>query len=241
MSGFAPYRQLGRMEPAGGIVCVADHASNHVPQDIDLGIAEHLLDAHIAVDIGVEAIAEIMARDHAVAAHLACVSRLVIDLHREEDHPQLVPLTSDGHAIPGNGQANIEERLERFYRPYHRALAQWLEAREPRLIVSLHSFTPRLASCNEERPWHCALLYNQDERAARHAIRLLREQGWKVGDNQPYSGRALNATMNRHAEAQGRPYLALELRQDLVQQPQDQIRWAALVADVARRVALALE
>lgn len=235
-----PYRQVG--EPrTGGIVCVADHASNFVPPDIELGIADELLQDHIAWDIGVAGIADRMARQHGIAAHLAAVSRLVIDFHREEDHPKLVPIESDGHLIPGNIGADVEARLDRFYRPYHSALADWLDVAKPELIVSIHSFTPQLASSDEDRPWQVALLYNEDDRAARHAIRLFGEQGLNVGDNEPYSGKQLNATMNRHAEAHGRPYLAIEVRQDLIATRADQARWAVMLTDVANRVALALE
>lgn len=235
-----PYRQIG--EPtSGGIVCVADHASNFVPTDIELGIPAELLDQHIAVDIGVEGIAGRMARRHGIAAHLATVSRLVCDLHREEDHKNVVPYESDGHLIPGNIGADLEARLNRFHRPYHAALEKWLEAAKPELIISLHSFTPSLATSDEERPWEVALLYNTDDRAARHAIRLFGEQRLNVGDNQPYSGKELNATMNRHAEAHGRAYIALEIRQDLIATRAEQSRWAAMITDVANRVALALE
>lgn len=234
-----PYRQIGTPR-RGGIVCVSDHASNHVPDDVPLGIPDHLLNEHIAVDIGVEGVAERMALRHNIPAHLATVSRLVCDLHREEDHPNLVPAQSDGHVIPGNIGADVEARLNRFYRPYHTAMAQWLDAIEPGLIISLHSFTPALQTCDKPRPWEIALLYNQDDRAARHAIRLLGELGLNVGDNEPYSGRELNATMNRHAEAFGRPYLAIEVRQDQISTRADQARWAAMIADVAGRVQLAL-
>lgn len=235
-----PYRQVGEVK-RGGIVCVADHASNFVPEDIDLGIPAELLNEHVALDIGVEGIAERLARRHGVAAHIACVSRLICDLHREEDHPKVVPTESDGHLIPGNIGADIEKRLELYHRPYHEALGKWLDQIQPELIVSLHSFTPELATSDEERPWECALLYNEDDRAARHAIRLFSELGLNVGDNEPYSGKQLNATMNRHAEAHGRYYLALEIRQDLIATRAEQSRWAAMVADVAGRVLLALK
>jgi len=240
MSSDLPYRQLGQPS-RGGIVCVSDHASNHVPDDVPLGVGADLLNQHIAVDIGVEGIAERMARRHSIPAHLATVSRLVIDLHREEDHPNLVPSESDGHLIPGNIGADVEGRLDRFYRPYHDAMAKWLDAIQPKLILSLHSFTPKLATSDEERPWEVALLYNEDDRAARHAIRLFGELGLTVGDNEPYSGKDLNATMNRHAEAQGRHYCAIEVRQDLIATRAEQSRWAAMIADVAGRVALALD
>lgn len=235
-----PYRQIGTSR-RGGLVCVADHASNHVPGDIALGIPVELLAQHIAYDIGVEGVAERVAYRFGIPAHLGTVSRLVCDLHRQEDHPGLVPTTSDGHLIPGNIGADIEARLKRFHHPYHTALEEWLGAIEPELIISLHSFTPEMATCDKHRPWEVALLYNQDDRAARHAIRLFGDQGLTVGDNEPYSGKDLNATMNRHAETHGRPYLAIEVRQDLIATRADQARWAAMIADVAGRVQLALK
>ncbi len=235
-----PYRQVGELK-RGGLVCVADHASNFVPDDIPLGVAPELLDNHIAVDIGVSGVAERMARRHGIPAHLAAVSRLVVDLHREEDHKHVVPTESDGHLIPGNIGADVEARLVRYYRPYHEALEQWLAEAQPELIISLHSFTPKLAIGGDDRPWEIALLYNQDDRAARHAIRLFGELGLNVGDNEPYSGTDLNATMNRHAEAQGRPYCAIEVRQDLIGTRAEQSRFAAIIADVCGRVALALD
>jgi len=236
----APFKQIGAVTQ-GGIVCVADHASNFVPGDVPLGIPGALLDTHIGVDIGVDGVAARMARQFGIPAHLAQISRLVVDLHREEHHPAVVPTESDGHLIPGNIGSDIEARLNRFYRPYHDALAAWLDAAAPQLIISLHSFTPKLATSDEARPWEVALLYNQDERAARHAIRLFGEAGLRVGDNEPYSGRQLNATMNRHAEAHGRHYCALEVRQDLIATRADQSRWAMMIADVMGRVALALD
>lgn len=236
-----PYRQVG--EPKrGGIVCVADHASNFVPEDIPLGVPADLIKTHIAYDIGVEGIADRMGRRHGIAAHIATVSRLVCDLHRKEDESAAVPTESDGHLVPGNIGANFDERIDTFHRPYHAALGEWLDEAAPELIVALHSFTPKLESKPfEERPWDVALLYNQDDSAARHAIRLFGEEGLNVGDNEPYSGKQLNATMDRHAEAKGRKYLTIEIRQDLIGTRAEQARWAALVTDVANRVALALK
>ena len=106
------------------------------------------------------------------------------------------------------------------------------------MLVAVHSFTPSLATSDEERPWEVALLYNQDERAAQHAIRLFREQGLTVGDNQPYSGKQLNATMDRHAEANGIPYCTVEIRQDQIDTAAGQARWAVMLADFMGRVAL---
>lgn len=236
------FRLVG--EPrAGGILLVCDHASNRVPEDIDLAIDPALLHEHVAVDIGVAAVAERMAAVPGIAAFLGHVSRLVCDFNREEEAPAVIPHASDGHDIPGNlfDIAGREERLARFHRPYHAALGELIDAASPALIVSLHSFTPRLATRPEEaRPWQVGILYNRDDRAARLAIPLLAAEGLVVGDQQPYSGVLLNATMNRHAEARGLPYLGVEVRQDQIGDPAGQERWAVLLARVANRVALAL-
>jgi predicted N-formylglutamate amidohydrolase len=237
VTGWQPSRHTGPEPRKGGIVLVADHASNFVPADIDLGIDPALLHEHIAIDIGVAGVAE----RTGFPAHLATVSRLVCDLHREEDNPAVVPKASDGHPVPGNVGADVEARLARFHRPYHAALEAWLGATEPALIISLHSFTPALRSAPAPRPWEVALLYNQDDRAARLAIALFEERGLTVGDNEPYSGKQLNATMNRHAEAHGRPYLAIEVRQDQIEGEAGQAHWAALIAEVAGQVAIRLE
>jgi predicted N-formylglutamate amidohydrolase len=234
-----PYRQVGTEDlRPGGLLCVADHASNYVPEEIELGIDPKLLEEHIALDVGVEGIAERLARRHNMPAHIACVSRLVCDMHRREDEPAVVPTESDGRLIAGNIGADVEARLARFHRPYHNALADLIEQAKPKMLVALHSFTPALETSDEERPWEVALLYNQDDTAARHAIRLFGEQGLTVGDNQPYSGKQLNATMDRHAEANGIPYCTVEIRQDQIQTEAGQARWALLLADVMGRVAL---
>lgn len=238
----APYRILGSAR-FGGILIVADHASNLVPADIELGIDAALLDQHIAHDIGVLQVAELMAWRPGTAAILGNVSRLVCDLNRDSDEPAAIPLASDGHAIPANALSpgQREARLARFHVPYHAALAALLDKAPPALILSLHSFTPRLASSpGELRPWQVGVLYNRDDRGARLAIPMLAADGLVVGDQQPYSGVLLNATMNRHAEADGRPYLGIEIRQDEIGDEAGQIAWAQRLHRICNEVALKL-
>ncbi|MEL0212052.1 MAG: N-formylglutamate amidohydrolase [Novosphingobium sp.] len=226
----------------GGILVVSDHASNHVPADIDLGISAELLNQHIAVDIGVAEVGALMAGRPGIAAFQGGVSRLVCDFNRDEHLPTVVPIASDGHAIPGNAldHAGHEARLARFFRPYHDALADLLADVPQALILSLHSFTPQLASSDEPRPWHVGVLYNEDDSAARLAIPLLEAEGLCVGDQLPYSGKLLNATMNRHAEADGRPYVGIEVRQDLIGHAEGQAEWAERLARIANQVAVAI-
>ena len=224
----------------GGILVVSDHVSARVPDGVALGVAPELMEQHIAVDIGVAHVGALMAQRPGIAAYQGNVSRLVCDFNRDEDGPGIIPASSDGHAIPGNAldAQGREARLERFFRPYHQGLADLLDAMPQALILSLHSFTPQLATSDAPRPWHIGVLYNDDDRAARIAIPLLEAEGLCVGDQLPYSGKLLNATMNRHAEAEGRPYLGVEVRQDLIADPAGQAEWAERLARIANAVAV---
>jgi len=205
-----------------GILTVVDHASNHVPPDIHLGIDPALLNEHIAWDIGAAALADALG----YPAHKATVSRLVIDLNRDEGAAGLVAKSSDGYAIPGNA-GDVTDRIARFYDPYHAALAARIAADPPGLLLSLHSFTPFLKERpGERRIWEVGVLYNKDERAARIAVPMLEAAGVITGDQLPYSGKVLNSTMNRHGEGTGTPYLGLEVRQDLISDAAGIARWA---------------
>jgi len=218
----------------GDILLLCDHASNRVPEGIELGVTPEQLKLHIALDVGAEPLTRALAESLRAPAILATVSRLVIDLHREPEHPGLIPAVSDGHVIPGNSKTDAVVRIERFHKPYHEALARLVDRTEPRLLAAIHSFTKRLETAPVDRPWEVGILYNQDDRAARIAIDLLAAEGLVVGDNQPYSGKLLNATLNRHGEGRGIPYLAIEVRNDLIADAAGVARWTEILARVIR-------
>jgi predicted N-formylglutamate amidohydrolase len=232
-------RTLG--QPAtGGILVVCDHASNKVPEDVSLGIDPKYLSQHIAYDIGVAGVAEYLVTLSGCAAYLAKYSRLVTDLNRYPDDASAIPAVSDGIAIPGNvvDAAERAVRIARYFTPYHAGLENLLHRHRPALILSVHSFTPRLESYPDgERPWEIGVLYNAHELAANLAMERLEGEGLIVGDQLPYSGKQLNATMNRHAEANDIPYVGVEIRQDLISDAADQERFAAILAEMAQYVA----
>jgi predicted N-formylglutamate amidohydrolase len=225
------------------LLLIADHASNHVPTGIELGVAPELLDQHIAIDIGVKPLAELLCMRLGCPAVLGGVSRLVIDYNRELHADGLIPHASDGEIIAGNAgldHAKRDARIDRWWRPYHGLIADKIETSEPKMLISLHSFTPRLSTTAEERPWQIGVLYNLDERAARIAIPLLEDEGVVTGDNLPYSGKLLNATMNTHAEGNGIAYLGLEVRQDLISDAAGVAHWGGLLAPIIARTAESL-
>ena len=243
-------RDMGRaMHPVvlagtAPILLVADHASNHVPDDIALGIDAAMLDEHVAIDVGTDTLTRALARRLDAPAVIAGVSRLVIDLNRDVEAAGLVPHLSDGRVVPGNADlppGARAGRVARFHAPYHAAIDAAVARHAPRLLVAMHSFTPRLATRPDAaRPWPVGILYNEDERAARPMIAALRARGLPVGDNEPYSGRELNYTMNRHAEARGLPYINIEMRQDELVDAAAIERWADLLTEAVRETAARL-
>ena len=186
-------------------------------------------------------IAEAMAAQPGVAALLGSVSRLICDTNRRESDPAVIPEASDGHVIPGNRSIDREARLARFHRPFHAKLTEFLEGAPPALVLILHSYTPALASAPDElRPWHCGLLYDEDDRGARAAQPLLEADGLIVGDQLPYSGKLYNAAIERHVESEGRPYLYIEIRQDLIEHAAGQAQWAERLCRICGQVALTI-
>ncbi len=238
-----PFR---RIPPAPGgppLLIVADHASNAVPPGVHLGVSPKDMLGHIAVDIGAGPLAMALAALLGAEAFIATISRLVVDLNREPDAPGLIPVISDGIAIPGNVALSSAQRAQRlaWHSVYHEQLAALIAARRPALIISVHSFTPQLASRPEEaRPWPLGILYNNDDRAARPALAWAEGHGILAGDNLPYSGRDLNYTMNCHAEANDIVYLGLEVRQDEIGTSAGVARWAEQLAAMVGAVAGAL-
>ena len=67
-------------------------------------------------------------------------------------------------------------------------------------------------------------------------IEALRRAGHVTGDNQPYAGHLEGDSIDRHALAQGRPNVLLELRSDLIGEPAAQREWALRLAPLLEAV-----
>lgn len=222
-----------------GVLIVVDHASNHVPPDIDLGIGPEFLEDHIAYDIGTAHIARYMSEMPGYLSILATMSRLVVDLNRFPDEPNVIPPRSDGVEIVGNvvDYEQRKARLDRFFHPYHNRVAELIRDLDPVLTLFLHSFTPRLRSSQmETRPWEVGVLYNQQEAASRLAIQFLEQEELVVGDQLPYSGKDLHATMKRQAEDIGKAYTEIEIRQDLIAHETGQRRFAEILLRICEKI-----
>jgi predicted N-formylglutamate amidohydrolase len=166
-------------------------------------------------------------------AVMASWSRLLIDPNRGEDDPTLIRQIYDRAVVPGNHPLTAEERedrMERYYRPYHRRVSETIEAvraasgRAP-MVISVHSFTPEMQG--RRRPWEVGVLWDRDDRVAKLLIAALdAEHGHIVGDNEPYDGALHGDTMFRHCTVPGYPHALIEIRQDLVADEAGQREWA---------------
>ena len=230
-----------RVEAAGrpAVLVVCDHASAVIPARYgDLGLGADVRRSHVAWDIGAAEVARRLAVLLGAPAVLSGVSRLVIDCNRPLGDPGSIPAATCGVAVPGNAAvdgAEARSRADTWFRPYHSAIANSLDRLRrpgrPPAVVSVHSFTPVLAE--HPRPWHVGVLWNRDARLAVPLMaRLAERPGVVVGDNQPYSGREINYTLDTHAGAAGLPHVSVELRQDLVADAVGAARWAELLAEV---------
>lgn len=215
-----------------------DHATNRVPAWVgggDLGIEPADMARHIAFDVGAAGLASRLAALLDAPAIFSDFSRLVIDPNRGEDDPTLLMRLYDGTVIPANKNADaadLQLRLDRLYRPYHRALAGLADSHADRCICAIHSFTPQLRG-RPMRPWQVGILYSwQDVRLGPPMVQACRAAGWITGDNQPYDGHLDGDSVDRHALKRGRPNMLIEVRNDLIADAAGQAEWAARLAPV---------
>lgn len=243
----------GADRPGPWVVC-CDHASNRVPPEVgggSLGLPEADMGRHIAWDIGAEGVSVALAEALDAPLVASRFSRLVIDPNRGEDDPTLLMKIYDGTVIPANRDAGVPERetrLARYWRPYRAALEREME-RSGAILVSMHSFNPQLAG-RAPRPWQIGLLSADDRRLSDPLLALMaQDPGFLefveqssgeplcLGDNQPYPGHLPGDVVDALALRQGRPNVLIEIRNDLIETPDQQRAWALILAPLFRRAA----
>jgi predicted N-formylglutamate amidohydrolase len=232
-----PACSILKPEATRPLLLICDHASARIPAALaGLGVPRDEVERHIGWDIGAAAVTRLLADDLDATAVLSGVSRLVIDCNRALNDPTLIPTQSDGVAVPGNRAVTAADRAARiaaWFDPYHQAidreLARLEQGQQAAVLVSIHSFTPRMNG-GQPRPWPVGVLWNRDPRLAVPVIAALRGRGFNVGDNEPYSGRTGAFTIDSHAAGHGRPHVTFEIRQDLIGDITGARQWADILA-----------
>jgi predicted N-formylglutamate amidohydrolase len=215
-----------------------DHASRRIPRALgSLGVPESELERHIAWDIGAAGLARKLADKLDARLIFQNYSRLVIDCNRRLDRPDSIAERSEDTSIPGNiGLLPVaaSQRAREIFAPYHACIARELDRRAahgvPTVLIFMHTFTPVFRGV--ARAWHAGVLYHHDVRLAQPLLAALRrEDGFEIGDNQPYAATELtDYGLVEHAERRGLVHVELEVRQDLVSDAEGQAAWAARLA-----------
>jgi predicted N-formylglutamate amidohydrolase len=256
-SGFGAPALLGREDPfpvgivnPGGpspILLIGDHAGNRLPSSLaTLGLSAADLQRHIAWDIGVHSLGELLSEALGAVFVYQRYSRLAVDCNRDPLSETLIPSVSDGTVIPGNQGLSDEQRLERIetiHEPYQSAIAAEVDRRcrdgQATILVSLHSFTPALDTVDHDRPWHIGVLHDRGNiKFATDLLATLRmDDTMIVGENEPYSMPGSDYTVPRHAYPTGLPYAELEIRQDLLLTRLDLLEWRDRLSTALLKVA----
>jgi predicted N-formylglutamate amidohydrolase len=232
-----PFTEIGRQGRSNFLI-VVDHASRLIPRRLhDLGLPASELQRHIAWDIGSLAVARQVAAALDATLVWQNYSRLVIDCNRDPSVASSIPLSSESTGIPGNiglSEQQLLARRSEIFEPYHQHLRTLLEERltagRPTILVAQHSMTDLYHGVR--RPMHAAVLYNRDRRFAALVLeQLRRDSHLLIAENEPYFvSDQSDFTIPRHAEARGLPYVAIEIRQDLVTDEVGQSEWAGRIA-----------
>lgn len=218
----APFNLLNE-DSSQPYLLVCEHAGQQVPQNLDnLGLPEEAFSEHYAVDIGARAMTEQLADKLGAPAIVANYSRAVIDLNRRKTHPSAFPSAGEGTPIPRNlnlSEDDKEARIADIYDPFHNYINDWIEGAIGRgvvpAIISIHSYTP--VFFGQKRPWEIGVLWVQDPRIPVPIMEYFKDQGYVVGDNEPYDARILRGgTMEMHADNRKIPNCLIEYRNDLL-------------------------
>ena len=224
------------------LVLVCDHASNRIPVQLQaLGLTEQDLNSHIACDIGSLGVARYLSTAFDAPLVHSNYSRLVIDINRNPESADSIPVNSAGIVIPGNQNLSAEESLSRrqtLFDPYHEVIDGLLQTRAGRIsmLLSIHSFTPELHG--HKRPWPIGVCYDEDKELAGRWLAALQTQlSVPVGDNEPYSIEAdVDYTMPLHGGKHGIPVIMLEIRQDEIASKAAAKNWGEITFNAWRQL-----
>lgn len=232
-------RVLGRT-----LVVTCEHATHAVPRELrHLGLAPADRRRHVAWDPGALPVARVVAKAFGARSFVGEVSRLVVDLNRSEDHPQLMARRSAGVRVRGNegiDDSERERRLARYWRPFRSRVSSAVAracARGGCLHLSVHSFVERLHGV--ERVHDVGLLFDPRVPHERELVerlqRALSDHGLSVRKNFPYFGHTDGHTTSLRRVHPGTHYagIEIELNQRVVRSAAGQRRVAAaLVASL---------
>jgi predicted N-formylglutamate amidohydrolase len=177
------------------LVLSCEHGGNHVPAEVALAFASPLarqyLHSHRGWDAGALDAAQHLSDAFHVPLCQSTVSRLVVDLNRSLDHPQLHSRFTQN--LPGEQREWI---LRQHYHPYRQrvgdSVRRIIEEGALAIHVAVHTFTP--VFCGQRRKLDVGLLYDPSREGESRLcedwqqILLTLAPALRIEMNQPYLG-----------------------------------------------------
>jgi len=216
------------------LILSCEHGGNRVPARYRRFFAdcEWLLASHRGYDPGALAVARELAAATGAPLFYSTTTRLLIELNRTLDHPQLFSTRATRMT-----SAMRAELLRRYYLPYWRGVesrvARALRSGHAVVHLSCHSFTPQLAGV--ERNADVGLLFDPRRALEAEFCRLwraaLRRRAprLRVRHNYPYQGTTDSLTRALRGKFARRPYLGLALEINQKFPRGERRRWLALL------------
>lgn len=219
------------------IVLVCEHASNYIPEIYkNLGLGEAEMVSHVAWDIGARGLSEALSSYLDAVLITGAISRLVYDCNRPPSAPDAMPAKSELISVPGNRDLTNEERehrVEAVYEPFKKTLAATLASRpEPPVLITVHSFTP--VYFGKFREVQVGVIHHKDDSLAKAIVRTgAAISHLKFAVNEPYSqADGVAHTLEAHGTANGLINAMIEVRNDLIETPEQQKEIAEMLGGI---------
>jgi predicted N-formylglutamate amidohydrolase len=216
------------------IVLVCEHASSHIPEELDgLGLSDAHRLSHAVWDPGALAVARVMASRLDATLVSGRISRLVYDCNRPPHAPDAMPERSERIDVPGNRDLDAAARSARistYYEPFRKTLAEAISACADPVIVTIHSFTPLYHG--QPRAVEIGLLYDCDTRLADAMLGIAQEHTQlETRRNEPYGPEhGVTHTLKEHALPGRHMNVMIEVRNDLIASEPEQRRIGDMLA-----------
>lgn len=208
----------------GPVVLICEHASNFIPEDYcGLGLAAEDRVSHAAWDPGARDLTLRLSKSLDAPVVAAKVSRLVYDCNRPPEALSAMPAQSERIKVPGNRSltsAARAARIEQVYVPFCAAVSAVLDARPDAIVVTVHSFNATFHGT--PRTVELGILHDSDSRLADAMLaRTAALPGRQVARNMPYGpDDGVTHSLRLHALSRGLSNVMIEVRNDLLQRPE---------------------
>lgn len=224
---------------SGDLVLVCEHASATIPAALGtMGLPERALRGHWAWDIGALDVAKAMAKTLDAPLVVSRVSRLVYDCNRPPESPTAIVEIAEHDPVTGNHNLSEDarrQRIEGVYHPFRDLLAATLEARKPRSLVTVHSFTP--VYFGTPRVVELGFLHDDYADLALAMLRLAEaDPRWVNRLNDPYDASdGVTHTLRTQAIPRGIANAMIEIKSDLINTQPAAEEMAGYLSDILRR------